>query len=272
MDVKSKLTPYTNFLRDKPVVIGKFLTGTTASGRAAAAKRKRNVVLIKQQTKRVKRSDKKKPRKYEAVALAVAAIVRDRWYSGDPTTRMEVYDEIHARDDTAPGTEFHNKHLRAGKGPALANFLTRCLKRINFAARKNSISQVVPDTWRQDSVEASQRIRERLKDCDVIINADQTFVKMYMEAEKVLAPVATKRVGGKVNAADKKTGFTVMLAVEMCSNRVLDPFIVFTGTKMQDAKRPYSTLDYRYSYNPMSCTTTSLIHALPHPKITQHTH
>ena len=32
---------------------------------------------------------------------------------------------------------------------------------------------------------------------------------MYLEDEKVLAPVGTKRVGGKVNAQDKKAGFTV---------------------------------------------------------------
>ena len=180
------------------------------------------------------------------MALAVQQFVKDRWYGGDPCTRLEVYDEIRARDDTTPGSEFYKTHLAPGKKPALAGFLTRCLKRINFSARKNSISQVVPDTWRQDAEKASTLIRERLKDCDVIVNADQTFIRMYMEEEKVLAPTSTKRVGGKVNVKDKKTGFTVMVSVVMNSNRVCDPVIVFTGTKMKDAKRPKGTLDFKY--------------------------
>ena len=54
-------------------------------------------------------------------------------------------------------------------------------------------------------------------------------MKMYMEDEKVPAPVGTKRVGGKVNASDKKAGFTVMIGVEMYSNTVLPPFAVFNG-------------------------------------------
>ena len=144
------------------------------------------------------------------------------------------------------GSEFYEKYLRAGKEAGLSNFLSRCLKRINFSSRKNSISQVVPDTWRADAETASAEIRDAFKDCDVIVNADQTFVKMYLEDEKVLAPVGTKRVGGKVNAADKKAGFTVMIAAEMTSNKVCDPFITFAGTKMKDSTRPRATLDYKF--------------------------
>ena len=50
------------------------------------------------------------------------------------------------------------------------------------------------------------------------MNADQTFVKLYMDDDVVLAPAGTKRVGGKVNPMDKKSGFTVMMMVEMFSN------------------------------------------------------
>ena len=120
-------------------------------------------------------------------------------------------------------------------------------------ARKNSIGQVVPNSWREDSEEASKEIREKLKDCDVVVNADQTFIKLHMEHEKVLAPSGTKRVGGKVNPTDKKAGFTFMVTVEMFSNSILPPFLVFNGTKMSEAKRPTRTLDFRYHSNSTKC-------------------
>ena len=244
-NVKAKLVPYEPFVRGKPSVLSKFIKGANPSNRAARERRKRKCVNVNKKTRRFKRKDKKKPRKYKALAKAVSKYVLDRWYGGDPATRREVYDEIRSRDDTGPGTEFHTKHLVAGKEPHLAMFLSRCLKRINFSTRKNSISQVVPDDWREQAEEASQRIREALRDCDIVLNADQTFVKMYLEDEKVLAPIGAKRVGGKVNATDKKAGFTVMITVEMAANRVCDGFIVFTGTKMSQSKRPRSTLDFK---------------------------
>ena len=66
-----------------------------------------------------------------------------------------------------------------------------------------------------------------------------------MDDDVVLAPAGTKRVGGKVNPMDKKSGFTVMMMVEMFSNSICDPFIVFTGTK-KESKRPMGTLDFKY--------------------------
>ncbi len=123
--------------------------------------------------------------------------------------------------------------------------MTRCLRRINFVSRKNSIGQVVPDNWRELAEETAERIRKNLADCDVIVNADQTFVKLYMESDFVLAPVGTKRVGGKVDT-DKKAGFTIMVTVEMARNIICNPFIVFTGMKQSEAKQPTRTLDYKY--------------------------
>ena len=159
----------------------------------------------------------------------------------------EVYSFIRGREDCGEGTEFYRRFLRSGKQSPLANFLTRCLKRIDFVSRKNSIGQVVPDSWREDAKQAAEKIRQNLSDCDIIVNADQTFVKLYMEDESVLAPVGTKRVGGKVNPVDKKSGFTIMVTVEMFSNMICNPFIVFTGTKKTEAKRPESTLNHKYA-------------------------
>ena len=158
----------------------------------------------------------------------------------------EVYDFIRCLEDCDDGTEFHEKFLTSGKESQLANFLTRCLKRINFVSRRNSIGQVVPDNWRELAEQSAEKIRHDLRNCDVIVNADQTFVKLYMDDDVVLAPAGTKRVGGKVNPMDKKSGFTVMMMVEMFSNSICDPFIVFTGTKKTESKRPMGTLDFKY--------------------------
>ena len=158
-----------------------------------------------------------------------------------------MYDFIRAREDCDVGTKFWKSYLDPKKSTSqLANFLSRgCLKRINFVARKNSISQVVPNTWREDSERAGADIRELMIDCDVIVNADQTFIKLHMVNDIVLAPAGTKRVGGKVNPTDTKAGFTFMVHVEMLSNSIGPPFLVFNGTKKSDAKRPHSTLDYK---------------------------
>ena len=155
-----------------------------------------------------------------------------------------MYDYIRSRDDCRPGTPFYQSFLTMNKATSKAQFLKRCLERINFTTRSNSIGQVVPDNWRELAEESTRTIREKMLGCDVIVNADQTFLRLYMENDTVLAPVGTKRVGGKVHA-DKKAGITAMLAVEMFSNKILPAFLVFNGTKKKDAKFPQRTLDFK---------------------------
>ena len=50
--------------------------------------------------------------------------------------------------------------------------------------------------------------------CDVVVNADQTFVNFYPETKQVIAPTAVKRVGGCVKS-DDKAGFTLMVSLEL---------------------------------------------------------
>ena len=158
----------------------------------------------------------------------------------------EMYDLLRSREDCEEGTVFWKSYLDHRKdSSSLANFLTRTLDRIDFRTRKNSIGQVVPDSWRSDAEAASKIIQEKLKDCEIIVNADQTFIKLHMENDYVLAPAGTKRVGGKVNPNDKKAGFTFMVTIEMFSNLICPPFLVFNGTKKSEAKRPTRTLDHK---------------------------
>lgn len=46
---------------------------------------------------------------------------------------------------------------------------------------------------------------------------------------------------------DTKDGFTLMVTAELNSSTIKDGFCVFTGTKMDDAKNPLSTNDFKYS-------------------------
>eukprot|EP00957_Ditylum_brightwellii_P025825 1953981-Ditylum_brightwellii.AAC.1 len=82
-------------------------------------------------------------------------------------------------------------------------------------------------------------------DPDVILNADQTFVKIFPEETKVAAKKVSRRVGGKIKA-DVKVGITLMVVVELNSSSMVNPFIVFNGTKIKDAKNPRSTHAYKY--------------------------
>ena len=44
-----------------------------------------------------------------------------------------------------------------------------------------------------------------------------------------------RRVGGSIKA-DTKIGFTLMVTAELNVSKIKEPFLVFKGTKMEDAK------------------------------------
>ena len=97
----------------------------------------------------------------------------------------------------------------------------------------------MPEDWRSKAVENVKELRELFQHAhvEIMVNADQTFVKFYMEEECVIAPSGTKRVGGRIKA-DDKAGFTLMVVVNLTTSEVEAPFIVYTGTKLSDAVRP----------------------------------
>ena len=87
----------------------------------------------------------------------------------------------------------------------------------------------------------------RSKKVDVVVTADQTFVRFLLADEKVLVPSGVRRVGSNVKKDDERKGVTLMLAayVRQCrltgdlTARVLPPFMVFNG-------KTSKTLDRRY--------------------------
>ena len=64
---------------------------------------------------------------------------------------------------------------------------------------------------------------------DVLVNADETFIRFFPETSHVIAPIGAKRVGSTNDTQDKK-GLTGMLCMEMYTSTVLDPFVVLDGT------------------------------------------
>jgi len=99
------------------------------------------------------------------------------------------------------------------------------------------------------SKEFSTTAKEKLKSAgvNVVVCADQTFVRFRLAKEKLLVPSGLKRVGTTTEAPDERKGVSLMLAAFVeknvrtgkLSSGVLPPFIVFNG-------KTGATLDKRY--------------------------
>jgi hypothetical protein len=63
--------------------------------------------------------------------------------------------------------------------------------------------------------------------------------------EFVLAPSGAIRVGGKINT-NEKSGFTFTVRCELNSSTMLNPFIVFDGTKKHEAEDLQRTKWWKY--------------------------
>lgn len=136
-DVSEHLAPFKLVAeKSQTVIVTKGSEGRMANpkARSVEAKKNKNVKNVRlsyganqHATKRMGRKDSGRPRAYVDQVEAVEEMVQDRWNSGDPTTRMEVYDMLRGRDDCAEGTDFYNSCLDAGKGSQLSMFLSRTL-------------------------------------------------------------------------------------------------------------------------------------------------
>jgi hypothetical protein len=65
---------------------------------------------------------------------------------------------------------------------------------------------------------------------EVLLSADETFVKFHERRDEVLAPVGAKSVGSSVKVDNEKAGCTFMVTMEMISGQLLPPFVVHKGT------------------------------------------
>ena len=98
------------------------------------------------------------------------------------------------------------------------------------------------ESWSESTLEC---LRNNL--VDVVVTADQTFIKFLCANEKVLVPTGMKRMGSTVKSDDKRKGVTLMLTAYVRGKRrsggleagLLPPFMVFNG-------KIGKTLDKRY--------------------------
>ena len=255
--VVNELGPYEDIAsKAQTVIVSKHSAGGIGGSgrkRMAVAKKKKNVKAVNltmgsgKMTKRLERRDKAKARKFPDQVDDIIDFIQHRWDTGDPCTRNEAYDELRTRDDCAEGTEFYNSYLLPAKGAQLANFLSRCLERMHFSNRRNSIGQKVPADWREKAEANVKEIKRILKELgvEVVINADQTFIQYYPESEYVLAPKGARRVGGNLES-NEKSGFTLMVGAELNSSSLVAPFVVFDGTKKKSAKNLTQTSWWKY--------------------------
>ena len=149
-----------------------------------------------------------------------------RWESGNPSP--EIYHLL--RTKFTPGTLFHRLYLEDDKQPSLGQWFSRLLDRHNWTIRKTTVYQKVPANWIEIAQLDSARICEvmRAAGVEVLINADQTFLRSYPEVDRVLAPVGSKRVKPTIKMDDKK-GCTLMCGMEMFTSSLLPVFIALTG-------------------------------------------
>mmetsp|Transcript_5591 Transcript_5591/g.8587 ORF Transcript_5591/g.8587 Transcript_5591/m.8587 type:complete len:82 (+) Transcript_5591:1305-1550(+) len=80
------------------------------------------------------------------------------------------------------------------KGNYLNKWLTRVLHGMDFTDRKTSISQKIPENWKQVALSGVERIRNLFKSHGIkrIFSADETNVKFHEITDKLLAPKGTK--------------------------------------------------------------------------------
>ena len=160
---------------------------------------------------------------------AIEKEVTGRWASGIPITRGEIYSFLRRKFRNG---EFHDKFLSSVKqNDKLCNFVSRTLSMFHYCVRKSTVSQSIPKDWMNLAIQGASRVRQRFMDenVDVVIAADETFLRFIEANSKVVVPCGSKRVGTALKCNEKE-GCTVMVSMDMNASQLLPPFIIFKGT------------------------------------------
>ena len=121
----------------------------------------------------------------------------------------------------------------------MCHWLSRTLKRIGFSSRKETISQKIPDNWKELSKEFSRSALDYLRKnlVNLVVTADQTFINLLLAKDDLIVPTGIRRVGTSVEGDDYRKGVSLMLAAYIWKDKdtgklnagLLPPFIVFNG-------------------------------------------
>ena len=90
------------------------------------------------------------------------------------------------------------------------------------------------------------------EEVDIVLSADETFLRFHECTKIVLAPTGVKRVGVAL-FVNEKNGCSVIITLDMFANIALPPFILFTGFFGACLMKEYK--DTTKSYNTILCYT-----------------
>ena len=188
--------------------------------------------------------------KYPEMSKTVTDFILQGWYSGMPVSRHDCYQK--AMEACDKDGDFFRQYIDPKKTSAsaqLCHWLTRLLKRIGFSSRKETVSQKVPENWVELSKAFSAAMLEKFRTArvDIVLCADQTFIRYRLAQEKMLVPTGLRRVGTTTVEKDERKGITLMLTAYIektwrtgaLSSGILPPLMVFNG-------KTGATLDKRY--------------------------
>ena len=119
----------------------------------------------------------------------------DAWVRGALLAREGLYDLL--RKKWPSPEHFNQSFLVIEKVSPLSQWVSRALRRKGWVIRKTTVSQKVPEDWPVIAQTEAKRICEtfRAAGIDVLINADEMFLKVYPDNEHVIAPEGAKRMG-----------------------------------------------------------------------------
>ena len=109
-------------------------------------------------------------------------------------TRPDIYRLLKQRYVSGEFYENFLAHHESRK--KLANFVSRKLDYFGFCVRKSTVSQSIPNNWKDLAMKGAARVRNKFKneDVSVVISADETFLRFHESSSQLLAPKGAKRV------------------------------------------------------------------------------
>ena len=188
--------------------------------------------------------------KYPEMSKKITDLILTGWHSGTPVKKNSVF--MMCRTWCKKEDAFYKQYVDPTKATAriqLSRWLARLLDRIGFSSRKGTVSQKIPENWKELSLTFSREVLKYFQEnnVDVVVCSDQTFLNYLLEDDKLLVPTGTRRVGTLVEGPDHRKGITLMLSSyaekgddgRIKRTGVLPPFMVFNG-------KTGATLDKRY--------------------------
>ena len=210
----------------KSYVSGNSISSKSMQSVAKRARKSAGITYIRNDSRTV--WSERKVKYVEQEEFLLSLVVRS-WECGNPVSRPEIYLELMREFGISDGSfpplsEFATKmKLHSGQiNRSLSQWVKMRLDANNWSLRRESVSQMVPADWFRMAVVACEEIRSTVRDCDVLINADEVFMNFYPRETTYVVPTGNKRVGSNI-ASDTKKGCTVMISSKMCFSSILPP-------------------------------------------------